>query len=58
MELEKIKVLPTCVMGQIHAHVAQVLASCQPSGFTVQVTARWGPLPSSSAAPALIGLTR
>jgi hypothetical protein len=28
------------------------------TGFTVLVTARWGPLPSHSAAPALIGLTR
>jgi hypothetical protein len=42
MELEKVKVLPAYDMGQLHAHAAQALASCKPSGFTVQVTARWG----------------
>jgi hypothetical protein len=58
MGLEKIKVLRAYDIGQIHAHVAQALASCQPSGFIIQVTARWGPLLSISVAHALIGLTR
>jgi hypothetical protein len=58
MGLEKIKVLRAYDIDQIHAHAAQALASCQPGGFTVQVTARWGPLPSISVAPALIRLTR
>jgi hypothetical protein len=58
MGLEKIKVLRAYDIVQIHAHAAQALASCRPSGFTVQVTVGWGPLPSISVAPALIGLTR
>jgi hypothetical protein len=53
MELEKVKLLPAYDMGQLHAHTAHALASCQPSGFTVQVTARWGLLLSVHCAHSL-----